>query len=158
MNMLIRDFQRADFDRVVDCYSTGFPQGHNRYSLSRLVRFQSDTILVAEHEDQIVGTIIGISSHREAWLTGLSVLPGTPHAVSLHLMYALGKRFVEVGFAKAFATTSRRSVNSFARNIGATLVSVEQNYYFDGETKNLYEADLATLARLDRIVTARLKT
>jgi len=152
--MTVRDFRAQDFEGLVDCYRQGFPEGHNRYALSRLVRFQQDTILVAEEGTEIVGVIIGISSHREAWLTGLSVLPQLKlrmTRVSMHLMHSLGKRFVEVGFTQAFATTSRRSVNTLAKRVNSTLLSEEPNFYFDGEVRSLYLADLTTLDNLSRL-------
>lgn len=158
--MIIRDFHARDFDALVDCYRTGFPQGHNRYTLSRLVRFQRDTILVAEEQGQLVGTIIGITSHKEAWLTGLSVLPTAPafQHTSMRLMHGLGSRFIEVGFSHAFATTGRRSVHALARLINASLVSVESNFYYDGEQKGLYKADMASLKSLEGYINQRLGT
>ena len=152
--MTVRDFRPQDFEGLVDCYRQGFPRGHNRYTLSRLVRFQRDTILVAEKNTAIEGVIIGISSHREAWLTGLSVLPQLKlrmARVSMRLMHSLGERFVEVGFTQAFATTSRRSVSALAHRINATLLSEEPNFYFDGEVRSLYQADFTTLNNLNKL-------
>lgn len=153
--MIIRDFRPHDFEGLVDCYQQGFPQGHNRYSLSRLVRFQRDSILVADRDRRVVGVIIGITSHREAWLTGLSVLPGTQslrQKTSVRLMQALGGRLSELGFNEALASTARRSIKSLTERVGATLVSVETDFYFDGETRHLYRADMPVLNRLTALL------
>lgn len=153
--MKIRDFSPKDFEGFVDCYRTGFPEGHNRYSLSRLVRFQKETILIAEHQEKIVGVIVGITSAREAWLTGLSVLPNNSHnfsRCSMRLIQALGSRLVALGFHHAFATTGRRSVNSLATTIQAELVDVDPNFYFDNQPRWIYKADMSTLQRLHRML------
>jgi len=140
------------------CYRAGFPEGHNRYSLSRLVRFQRDTILVAEDRKRIVGVLIGITSCREAWLTGLSVLPEQQYRFrrcSMQLLKALGRRLIELGFKEAFATTGRKSVSWLARAVGASLVAEEKNFYFDGRPRWIYRATPATMPKLQRLLTAR---
>lgn len=57
------------FNGMVDCYRCGFPQGHNRYTLARLARFQGDSIFLAiNHRGQVVGVLIGITSARDPGL------------------------------------------------------------------------------------------
>lgn len=74
----IVDFQRRYFEGMVDCYRTGFPAGHNRYTLARLSRFQRDSIFLAINElGLVVGVLIGITSAREAWFTALTLLPNS---------------------------------------------------------------------------------
>ncbi len=153
--MKIRGFRPEDFDQLVDCYRIGFPKGHNRYSLSRLVRYQRDTVMVAEDQRKVIGVIIGITSYREAWLTGLSVLPSSEpnqHRCSMHLLQSLGNRLLALGFDHAFATTQRRSINSLARIVKAELVSVDKSFYFDGQTRWVYRADMSDLRRLTRLL------
>lgn len=162
MAIRVRDFmpRRAEFEEVVTCYQAGFPEGHNRYSLSRLARFQRDTILVAEDLAdsgirRIVGVIIGIASPKEAWLTGMSVLPDPEYrfgACSFRLLEALALRFAALGFREAFGTTCRPGIDALAQRIGAELLRVEDDYYFDGQHRTVYRGTLETLPRLKALV------
>ena len=52
MQIIIRDFCPQDFEAMAECYRAGFPQGHNRYTLSRLARFQKDTIIARSRNDR----------------------------------------------------------------------------------------------------------
>ena len=151
----IRDFRPADFEALVDCYRTGFPEGHNRYSLSRLCRFQRDSILVAEHRQRIVGVLIGITSSREAWMTGMSVLPESRYrygTVSMRLLAELGDRFLQMGFREALGTTNRGAMIGIAKACGAKLVSEEPNFYWDGREKLIFKAEPYSLVRLKLLI------
>jgi len=152
---MIRNFRTRDFEGLVDCYRRGFPEGHNRYSLSRLCRFQRDSILIAEQRDLVVGVVIGITNIREAWMTGMSVLPESRYrygTVSMRLLVALGDRFLQMGFQEAFGTTNRGAMIGVAKACGAQLVSEEPDYYWDGREKLIFKAVPKALARLKALI------
>ena len=149
---MIRDFRTGDFEGLVTCYRTGFPNGHSRYGLSRIVRYHMDTTFVAEESGTIVGMVIGVVSPREAWLTSLTVLPEpglSRRRYSMKLLQGLGERLRIFGFGHVMATTERRSVISLASLLQAELLAVEENFYFDGKRRWIYRADMGTLQRLD---------
>ena len=162
--MVIRDFQASDFESTLNCYQRGFPEGHSRYSLARLLRWfagkdpEQGSILVAEDQGRIVGVVIGITSHWRAWITGLTVLPESKYIFamcSLRLLAALGQRFLSLGFSQAYATTGRAKVRSLASMVGAELVGVEPNFFFDGQQRWIYRVDLKTFAKLIALLDRR---
>lgn len=155
--MKIRDFQPADFQRVVLCYREGFPEGHNEYTLARLVRWfegegeRKGSILVAEDQGRVVGVIIGITTHWRAWMTGLAVLPERSYQFSLcsiRLLLALSLRLSALGYREAYATTGRSNVKSLADFLGAVLIGTEPDFFFNGQTRWIYRADFGTLQKL----------
>jgi len=158
---MIRDFRHGDFEQVARCYERGFPEGHNRYSLSRLIRwFEGEgngqgTILVAEEEGVVVGVVIGISTHWRAWMTGLSVLPGHGGFLGLNfvkLLLSLAFRFATLGYTEAYATTARMNMKVLADRVGAELLREEQDFFFDGRSRWLYRVDLGYLSRFQHLL------
>ena len=149
----IVNFLPKHFEGMAECYRAGFPDGHNRYALSRLARFQSETIILAVHEQQkVVGVIIGITSHREAWLTALTVLPRAEARCYLELLDALGHRLYDLGFRQAYATTHRPSILKLAWRVGVQDLTYEKNFYFDGSDRYILTLDVQNLYALHRLL------
>lgn len=159
--MHIRDFRVADFEQVFECYQRGFPEGHNRYSLARLVRWYEingrvGTFLVAEEDGKVVGVIIGIPTPQRAWITGLTVLPeyrGLFKLYPVKLIISLILRFMEMGFTEAYATTGRPDMKRLADLTGAELISEEANFYFDGRSRWLYRISFGLLSKYQSRIT-----
>ena len=153
----VRGFRptRDEFEGLVTCYTTGFPEGKNRFALSRDCRQHEDTIFVAEHHSMIVGVLMGITKYNKAFLTGMSVLPDPRYrfgTVSMRLLIALGERYAQIGFSEAEGTTNRGAMIGIARACGATLVKESEDHYYDGKDKLLYRADVRALGRLKMLV------
>lgn len=156
--MVVRSFRPEDFDAFFACYHRGFPDGHNRYSLARLVRFFPETSFLAEENGQIVGVVIAITEFSKAWLTALTVKPAQSkrqtRRIFMELLAALGEKLVELGYNEVFFTTSRRSLVRMALKLGGNAVSKEANYYFDGKDRHILQVPSASLDRLQKQRTA----
>jgi len=143
------------FDGAVDCYRFGFPEGHNRYTLARLARFQRDTMFVAldEHQD-VVGVLIGMTSYNEAWFTALAVMPTVSYfqKCALLLSQAVANRFVDLGFTEARFTTRRRGVIKLAQRVKAVSMMEEPNYYFDGQNRYVVTVNTGNLPLLVKLI------
>lgn len=159
--MLIRNFMIPDFDDLVRCYQRSFPMGHNRYTLARLARFQKETIFVATENDQIIGMTIGISSQQRAWITATCVLPDPKllfGKCSIRLVQALMQRFAEFGYTEFYTSTARPSVRNIATMVGAKLVAVEKNFFFDGEVRWIYQDSIDVFPRLGHLLSRKKKS
>ncbi|MDZ7798371.1 MAG: hypothetical protein U5L76_02005 [Patescibacteria group bacterium] len=150
----IIDFQPKYFENMVTCYQFGFPEGHNRYTLGRLARWQRDTIILARHNKTVVGVLIGIISYQEAWFTALTVLPTVPllDKCSLHLVKAMALRFIELGFTEAYFTTVRRSVLRLAKRIKATKIQTVPHCYYDGNKRHLITVSTENLPFINQLL------
>ena len=155
--MIIREFNptKGEFEQFMECYRAGFPEGYDRYWMSRTVRIHRDTVFVAEDNSRIVGVVVGICSSREAWMTSLAVVRDEKYGfakTTLRLLRTLGTRFQELGFKEAFATTGRPSVVQFANSVGATLIGLEKDYYFDDEDRYIFKGSTGSLENLGRLI------
>jgi len=146
----ITNFLPKYFEGVVGCYQEGFPRGHNRYTLSRLARWQSDTILIALDNTRVTGVLIGFTSYREAWITALTVLPSAQsfNKISLLLAEAMARRFTEIGFTEAKFTTARRSVLKLARLVNPCSIDTIPNCYYDDHARYLVTVNTASVPPL----------
>lgn len=151
----IVDFQREYFEGMVDCYRRGFPEGHNRYTLARLSRFQRDSIFLAVNElDQVIGVLIGITSAREAWFTALTLLPnaGNQGQIAFQLARMLSNRLIDLGFSEAFLTTERRSILRLVQRVGAPHIVEVPNCYFDGKKRWVVTVNHSNLPQLIKLI------
>jgi len=151
----IIDFKRKYFEGMVDCYARGFPEGHNRYTLARLSRFQRDSIFLAVNEpDRIIGVLIGITSAREAWFTALTLLPnvGNQGQIVFQLAHRLSDRLIDLGFREAFLTTERRSILRLVQRVGAPHIVEVPNCYFDGKKRWVVTVNRGNLPKLIRLI------
>ncbi|XOU94841.1 MAG: hypothetical protein ACNFW9_02110 [Candidatus Kerfeldbacteria bacterium] len=140
---------------MVDCYNQGFPDGHNRYTLARLSRFQRDSIFLAINEfDLVVGVLIGITSVREAWFTALTLLPnvGNQSQIIFQLANHLSNRFVDMGFDEAHLTTKRRSIHRLVQRVGAPNIVEVKNCYFDDQTRWVVTVNRSNLPQLIKLI------
>ncbi|MCH7492031.1 hypothetical protein IID19_00355 [Patescibacteria group bacterium] len=147
----IIDFRRNHFEGMVDCYRHGFPEGHNRYTLARLSKFQRDSIFLAVNDlNQVIGVLIGITSAREAWFTALTLLPnvGNPKQITFQLAYKLSNRLIELGFDEAFLTTERRSILRLVQRVEAPHIEEIPNCYFDGKKRWVVTVNHSNLPKL----------
>jgi len=143
------------FNDAVDCYRLGFPEGHNRYTLARLARFQRDTIFVALNDySDVVGVLIGVTSYCEAWFTALTVIPTVKHFQKCALLLArsVANRFIDLGFTKAHFTTKRRGVLKLAQRLQAVKIVEEPNYFFDGQDRYVITVNTDNLPPLVKLI------
>jgi len=151
----IVDYHRRFFEDMFTCYQLGFTDGHNGYTLARLALFQRDTIFLAVNESGlVVGVLIGITSAREAWFTGLTLLPGTSGAQQLiaRLAQALSHRFIDFGFDQARLTTRRRSILRFVERVKAPSIIEAPDCYHDGVNRWIVTVNMSNLPLLTRLI------
>ncbi|MFC1687602.1 hypothetical protein ACFL0L_03415 [Patescibacteria group bacterium] len=144
---------------MVTCYRQGYPLpvGHNRFSLSRIVRFLPEGIFIAVEKDRVVGVLIGITAHDIAWFTALAVLPSVSsfERCSLLLGQAVGEQFRRLGYAQARFTTERRSVRRLADRIQAQSIIQEPDFFFDGKQRWVVTVDAASLPLITQLSRSR---
>jgi len=151
----IVDYHRKYFEDMILCYQFGFPDGHNRYTLARLALFHKDTIFLAVNESSmVVGVLIGITSVREAWFTGLTLLPVTSGAQQLiaRLAQVLSHRFIDLGFDQARLTTRRRSILRFVERVKAPSIIEVPNCYHDDVNRWIATVNMSNLPLLTRLI------
>ena len=78
--MTIREFHIEDYDALVTLWrETGLPykpQGRDRRDrIEREIRGPNVTFLVAEVEDQLVGSVLATHDGRKGWINRLAVTP-----------------------------------------------------------------------------------
>jgi len=103
--MQIRDYRLDDYDTMVALWNAaGLPaKCHGRDTREQIAR-QLTTgcvfILVAEHNDEIVGTLLGSHDSRRGWVNRLAVAPRyqrSPLGVAVRLLEEAEDRFRQMG-------------------------------------------------------------
>lgn len=102
--MQVRAFQMADFAAVVALWKEAgllLSRSDSKDGLERKLDRDPDLFLVAEHEDEIVGAVMGSYDGRRGWVNHLAVLPTCQgQRLGSLLMAELERRFREIGCTK----------------------------------------------------------
>jgi ribosomal protein S18 acetylase RimI-like enzyme len=103
--MLIRDYRPDDYETVVTLWnSAGLPakcHGRDtREEIARQIATGCVFVLLAEHVDEVVGTLLGSHDSRRGWINRLAVAPHyqrSPMGVAVRLLEEAEARFRSMG-------------------------------------------------------------
>lgn len=146
----IRQIQPIDFESAFRCYHNSFPEGHNRYSFARIMRFQQQTCLAAElrKSKEIIGLILGFIDLDHGWMTALCVAPKHRRkGYATVLAIQLGITFLQLGLKKASFTTEKEQIITLAKKFHVTRHKWHANYFFDDAGRYVMVFDLVKIKR-----------
>lgn len=98
MAVVIRQFRWSDFDAVVAVWQAAGLEVVSRAELTAKLARDPELFLVAEHDERVVGVVMGTYDGRRGWILRLAVDPGhRRHGVASGLVTELERRFRHLG-------------------------------------------------------------
>ncbi|CEH28904.1 GCN5 family acetyltransferase [Aneurinibacillus migulanus] len=104
--MLIRSFRLGDYVHITRIWQeTGLEQTETETldALAKQLAWDSDLVMIAEHEGEVAGVIVGTIDGTRGYFYRLAVNPGLQGmGIGRKLVEALEKRFKERGVTRVF--------------------------------------------------------
>jgi ribosomal protein S18 acetylase RimI-like enzyme len=104
--IFVRPFRLADYAAVIQIWkeaSMSLEKSDTLEAVAKQLAWNSDLILVAEVEEQVVGVVVGSMDGYRAYFYRMAVLPAfQKQGIGKKLMQSLEKRFSEKGAKQIF--------------------------------------------------------
>lgn len=134
--LVIRNFEPADFEEVLGIESEAFAE-HNPFLYMNFYEMNSEGFLVAEHNNYIVGFVVGYSlSSNEGRIFSLAVRNGyRSMGVGTRLMNSILSVFVlkMLQYASLEVRITNVRAQNFYKRMEFIPCWIEHGYYSDGE-------------------------